>query len=156
MGFLADLGLDSVEADPNALPDNTYPAFVYDAKMVAYKDTSKGKALVLTYKIADGPHKGKTIDEWKSANSFDDARQKGFLKQRILSLGIPETKIADLDLDDLKGLAVTIKTKKNGQYTNVNYAAPRDENAPSPSDSGGASVGASAGAGSSSSIADLL
>ena len=152
MGFLADLGLDTIESDPNAIPDNKYPAFVYDAKVVKYKDTSKGQALVLTYKIADGAHKGKTVDEWKSCNPFDDARQKGFLKQRLVGIGIPESKINDLDPDDLKGLPVTITTKKNGEYTNVRFAVKRDED-----DLGGENVPASSSpAGSSSSIADLL
>lgn len=156
MGFLADLGLDTVESDPNAIPDNKYPAFVFAANIVKYKDTSKGQALVLTYKIADGPHKGKTVDEWKSANSFDTVQQKGYLKQRLVQIGIPESKLNELDPDDLVGLPVTITTKKNGEYTNVRYAAARDENDLGDANSAPVSNGASSSAGSSASIADLL
>ena len=119
-GFLADLGLDEIDEDPNRLPDGPYNAYLTDAKVVTLKDAAKGKRLVLTYKIADGPHKGKIIDEWKGINAFDDARSKAFLKQRILSLGVPEDKISTLDLNDLVGLEVRITKKQNGQYQNIN------------------------------------
>ena len=118
-GFLADLGLDEIDEDPNAFPDGTYNAYLTEAKVVNLKDSAKGKRLVLTYKIADGPHKGKTIDEWKSINAFDSARDKAFLKSRILSLGIPESRISSLDVNDLVGTEVRITKKQNGQYRNV-------------------------------------
>lgn len=157
-GFLADLGLDSVEADPNAIPDGKYAAYVYDAKIVAYKDTSKGKALVLTYKIAPGSiHSGKTVDEWKSCNKFDDARSKGYLKQRILSLGVPENRMADLDPNDLKGTAVYITTKKNGEYTNARMVEVRDESTTAPNQvSADEWQNGTSSAASSSDVSDLL
>ena len=127
MGFLSDLGLDSVDADPNSFPDAKYAAFVYDAKMISYKDSSKGQALVLTYKIADGLQKGKTIDEWKTANPFDDAQKKAWLKQRILSIGIPESKLNDVDPDDLIGTPIYFTKKQKGEYHNVTFVEPRAE-----------------------------
>lgn len=120
MSIFDDLGLDDIDPDPNAFPDGTYNAFLFEAKVVALTDTSKGKRLVLTYKLADGPHKGKTIDEWKSINAFDDARSKAYLKARILSLGVPEDAIKSLDPANLVGLEVRITKKQNGQYANVN------------------------------------
>lgn len=127
-GFLADLGLDAVEADPNHLPNATYLGYLTNAKVVEYKDTSKGKALVLTYKVSEGPHKGKTIDEWKSANSFDEPNKKSWLKNRILSLGVPESRLDTLDPDDLIGTPVRFTVKQKGEYTNVTFVEARDEN----------------------------
>lgn len=116
-GFLNDLALDQVETDP---ADGVYRAFVYDVKTVNYKDTAKGKAVVFTYRIADGKFKGEDVQEWKSANSFDDNTKKKWLKARILSLGVPESRLTNLDPQDLVGLEVMITLKKNGQYLNVN------------------------------------
>jgi uncharacterized protein involved in high-affinity Fe2+ transport len=118
-GFLADLGLDEIDDDPNAFPDGTYNAYLTEAKVVALKDAAKGKRLVLTYKIFDGDHKGKTIEEWKGINKFDSARDKAWLKSRMLSLGVPEDKINSISPDDLTGIAVRITKKQNGQYRNV-------------------------------------
>jgi hypothetical protein len=87
--------------------------------VVALKDAAKGKRLVLTYKIFDGDHKGKTIEEWKGINKFDSARDKAWLKSRMLSLGVPEDKINSISPDDLTGIAVRITKKQNGQYRNV-------------------------------------
>ena len=118
-GFLSDLGLDEIDDDPNKFPDGTYNAYLTESKVVALKDAAKGKRLILTYKVFDGAHKGKVIDEWKSINKFDDARSKAFLKQRLLSLGVPEEKIATISPEDLVGIAVRITKKQNGQYSNV-------------------------------------
>lgn len=127
-GFLADLGLDNVETDPNHLPDSTYFGFLTECKVIHYKDASKGKALVFTYKVGEGEHKGKTIDEWKSANSFDEPSKKSWLKQRILSLGVPESRINSLNPEDLAGTAVKFTVKQKGEYRNVTFVSVRDEN----------------------------
>lgn len=127
-GFLADLGLDDVETDPNHLPDATYLGYVTDAKVVHYKDSSKGKALVFTYKVSEGEHRGKTIDEWKSANSFDEPTKKSWLKNRLVSLGVPDSKMGSVSPEDLTGIAVKFTVKQKGEYRNVTFVALRDEN----------------------------
>lgn len=126
-GFLSDLGLDSVETDPNHLPDATYKGYLTDCKVVQFKDASKGQALVFTYKVSEGPHKGKTIDEWKTANKFDPANKKAWLKSRILSLGVPESRLNILNPDDLIGTPVSFTVKKKGEYTNVTFVKERNE-----------------------------
>lgn len=126
-GFLSDLGLDQVEADPNFLPNSKYAGYLYDIKVVKFKDTTKGKALVFVYKVSDGDHKGKTIDEFKSANSFDEPSKKSWLKQRLLSLGVNEAEINNVDLASLKGKAVWFTTKQNGEYRNVTSVELRDD-----------------------------
>lgn len=128
LGFLADLGLDEVESDPNHLPDATYLGYLTKVKVQPYKDKAKGKAIILTYKVSDGEHKDKTVDEWKSANSFDEPRKKAWLKQRLLSLGVPESRMNAVNPDDLVGTAVLFTVKKNGDYINVTSVKLRDEN----------------------------
>jgi hypothetical protein len=145
MGFLSDLSLDTVSDDVNAFPDGTYEAFLYEAKLIQYKDTSKGQALVLTYKIADGPHSGKTIDEWKSCNAFDDERAKGWLKARIKSLGVPESRYDTVDPEDLVGIKLLISKKQKGEYHNVTSVKLSD-----------GSSSSSVGASTSASVSDLL
>lgn len=127
-GFLADLGLDSVESDPNHLPDATYVGALFDCKVVHYKDASKGKAVVFTYKVTEGEHKGKSIDEWKSANAFDEPSKKAWLKQRMLSLGVPESRINAVNPDDLIGTAIKFTVKQKGEYRNVTFVTLADEN----------------------------
>lgn len=119
---LFDFDLESVDEDPNSFPDGTHKASVYKIEVVKLKDASKGKSLVFTYRLQEGEHKGKDIQEWKSANSFDDAKKKAYLKSRLLSLGIPETRLNSLnsqDLEDLVGTMVFITKKTNGKYHNV-------------------------------------
>ena len=126
-GIFADLGLDEVDEDPNTFPASTYRGFVYDCKVVTYKDAAKGRALVLTYKIADGgQHKGKTVDEWKSCNTFDDASKKAWLKRRLMSLGVPENRLSQVNPEDLIGTEVDFTTKKSGEYTNVTFVKQSD------------------------------
>lgn len=117
-----DFDLNAVDEDPNAFPDGTHKASVYKAEVVKYKDASKGKAIVFTYRLQEGDHKGKDIQEWQSANSFDTSTKKSYLKRRLLSLGIPESRLNTLtmeDLSDLIGTMVFITKKQNGQYHNI-------------------------------------
>jgi hypothetical protein len=118
MGFLAELGLENVDEDPNAFPDSTYNAYVTDAKIVKVNDQKEDR-LVLTYTLADGEHKGKQIDEFKNCDKTANARDLAWLKSRLKSLGVPEEKLSSINLDDLKGIAIRITTKKKGQYRNV-------------------------------------
>lgn len=121
-GFLADLGLENVEDDPNAFPDGTYNAYLTAAKVQGIKNNTE-KRLVLTYKIFEGPYNGRTIDEWKNCDPTASDRDKSWLKQRLKTLGVPEERFANLNPDDLVGIAVRITTKRNGQYRNVTNVA---------------------------------
>lgn len=117
-GILSDLGLGDV---PDGLAVGTYKGNVYGCKVQTLKDVSKGKSLVFTYKVNDpeSSYNGETIDEWKSINKFDTNVKKRFLKERLVSLGIPETRFDQFRPDDVIGLDVFFTVKKNGQYTNI-------------------------------------
>lgn len=108
--------------DPDNFPDGTYKASVYECKVVNYKDVSKGKAIVITYRITEGEHAKKDIQEWLAANAFNDARTRTRLKNRLVGLGVPSSRLNSLttsDLEDLVGTPCFITKKQNGQYKNV-------------------------------------
>ena len=61
--LLASLGLDSVSADPNAIPDNRYNGEVVKSEYVVAK--RKGTLNhVITYRVTEGDHKGAEKAEW--------------------------------------------------------------------------------------------
>lgn len=113
-----ELGLEDAVV-PGTLPDGTYKAFVYEAKPGSNK---AGKPyLILTYKVNDpgGVFHEATIDEWKSASRDDDAKTKGYLKQRLSSLGVPDSRMGSLTPQDLVGTEVLITVKNKDNYCNV-------------------------------------
>lgn len=120
-GFLNDLGLENVEADPNYINDGTYPAFVFSSEIKTKKDQSK--AWVLTYKIApDSPkHAGQQQQEWFDlAPKGENAEiKKSFLKRRVLSLGVPEAKIDSINPADVVGIKVAMSIVHRNGYQNV-------------------------------------
>jgi hypothetical protein len=133
-GFLNDLGLDNVEADPNYISDGDHPGFVFDSKVVTKKDNTK--SWVLTFKVApeDTDYAGKTQDEWYSLSVLKDgalaapsAQQKSYLKKRVLSLGVPESKVATFDPAEVIGTAVFFGIRHRNGYQNVGEVRLRDE-----------------------------
>lgn len=136
MGFLNDLtnGLDwsndeVVPSDPNKVADGQHHAFVYDCKVMDLTAKGKGKSLVITYKMADDDVNPKVQkDEWRGIPvvtadgkfaSDKDSTNATWLKRRLLSLGVPESKINDLEPKDLIGLEVYVTFKTNEQWQNV-------------------------------------
>jgi len=133
-GFLNDLGLDNVEADPNYISDGPHPGFVYDSKVVTKKDSTK--SWVITFKVApeDESYAGKTQDEWYSLSVMKDgslaapsADQKSWLKKRVLSLGVPESKVNTFDPKDVIGTSVFFNIRHRNGYQNVGEVTLRDE-----------------------------
>jgi hypothetical protein len=120
-GFLNDLGLDTVEADPNHIANGKYPAFVYNSEVRTKKDGTK--SWVITYKIApDSPrHAGQQQQEWFDLEPKGENAdlKKSFLKRRVLSLGVPETRINSVNPGDLIGIKVSLEIVHRGQYQNV-------------------------------------
>jgi len=126
--LFASMGLDNVEADVNHIADGVYPAFVYESTTVVAKTgKNAGKtSWVVTYKIAEGQFKGRTQQEWFSLDPANET-VKPWLKRRILSLGVPETKIGDFQPADVVGTAVTVKIQTKDGYQNVRDVKLRDE-----------------------------
>jgi len=114
------MGLDEVEADVNHIADGVYPAFVFESTVVTAKTgKNAGKdSWVLTYKIAEGQYKGRTQQEWFSLDPANTT-VKPWLKRRIISLGVPETKVGEFEPADVVGTAVTVKIQTKEGYQNV-------------------------------------
>jgi hypothetical protein len=128
MGLFGDLDVASANDDPFAIPDNTYRAYVFGVKTGMSKgNPEKGtlpkNGITFTYKIADGPHEGKQVNEWKHLPEADEnltpeelERAKSYLKQRLITFGVPSDRQNDVEADDLIGTEVfiTVQTNENG------------------------------------------
>lgn len=127
-GFLNDLDLGNVEADPNHIADGKYVAHVYKSEV---RDTKKGKQWVLTYKIDAGSpkHAGQQQQEWFALSPTGDnvELKKSFLKRRVLSLGVPESKINSVNPGDVQGLKVVIEIVHRNGYQNIASVALADD-----------------------------
>lgn len=126
--LLADLGLDGEELE---MPDATYPAFLTAVKAVEVKaGRNPGPKVVFEYKVAPGASwAGETVSEFFTRDK-DDKQGLRWLKRRVLNLGVPESQFATTNLNELKGTAVWLTTKKNGEYLNVQKVEVRDPDAP--------------------------
>lgn len=144
-GLFGDLGLNNVSSNPNETPDGVYKAVVHEAKMFTHSEKKPGenKFFIITYKIVepepikvmvDGVEKlivvkDNTVDEWKSANPGDDSKKKSFLKQRIVSLGVPEDVVnkGQFQPRQIVGVPVLITVKNKDGYTNVKKVVLADD-----------------------------
>lgn len=141
-GFLNDLGLSKASADPNFIPEGKYPAFVskLQIKDVKKKDSPSetGKALIITYKVSneDPSYSGKSKTEFKSLpevnpdgsyKTDDDEKNAAYLKQRLLSLGVPSEEMDNMKQEDILGTPVWMTLVASGDYVNVRQIELREE-----------------------------
>jgi hypothetical protein len=138
MGLFGDLDVASAEDNPWAVPANTYEATLFEVSVK--EDKNKKPGLMLVYKISSGDHAGKTVSEWKvipqpadpKNPNADEKKAASYLKQRLASLGVPESRMNTVDTNDLLGTEVVITVKVNGDYTNVSKVEPRSGSVSAP------------------------
>lgn len=134
MGLFDELDVASAADNPfGGVPEGVYECTVTNAVVKEsddkfYREGVKKVGLMLTYKVTDGDEAGEEITEYKAIPrpedkdnpTSDERRAMSFLKQRMLSLGIPENRVNSVEPDDLIGLDcyVTVKKGKN-DYMNV-------------------------------------
>lgn len=146
MSIFGDLDVESAADDPFALDDGTYKGVVEKCEVKDSKDGSK-KGLFITYMVDDADSKmnGRRATEWKtipqSKDEEDADRAASFLKQRLLSFGIPADRINSFTPEDAIGVDVVFSVKKNGEYTNVTRVARPDTGGGSTSSAGNAFAG---------------
>jgi len=129
MGLFGDLDVASAKDNPNEIPPNTYHCVV---TKVATAPTRNGEKLgmTITYKILSGDYEGKSFTEWKEIPqpvdprnpTKDEERAISFIKQRLVSLGIPSDQMNSLKPDDLIGIEAdvsVIENPKNPLYPQV-------------------------------------
>lgn len=134
MGLFGDLDVASAEDNPWAVPANTYEADLY--KVEVKKDKNDNLGMSFVYKISSGEHVDKTVSEWKAIPQPTDPKNltpeekkaASYLKMRLSSLGVPESRMNSVEPEDLMGLPVVIKVTVNGEYTNVARVELRDAN----------------------------
>ncbi len=118
--LFGDLDLDNAPDDPFLIPDATYRAFLTDVKKGPTKKNPHKLYVNFKYKISEGDYEGQEVGEWKSANASDDTRTKSFLKQRLISLGVPADRLGVVEPADLIGKEVYVTVKNREGYANVN------------------------------------
>lgn len=131
MSIFGDLDIANAEDDPFSIPPGTYEATVSDVEVKDNKDKTL-KGLWITYTVIGETENGKKVSEWKTIPapadpknpSAEDKRSMSFLKMRLSSLGIPESRMNSVQPEDLIGTDVAITVKKNGEYTNVTKVEP--------------------------------
>lgn len=144
MGIFGDLDVQAAADDPFAIDDGTYTAVVTGSEVKQNKDGNKN-FLVLEYTIEDdGAMSGRKASEWKNIPEPGDDnadRSASFLKQRLLSLGVPADRINSFEPEDALGVTVVISVKNKDGYANVNKVEQPRDTAGSPSASGNAFAG---------------
>ena len=138
MGLFGELDVASAEDNPWAVPANTYEANVFEVAVKTDKNDHQG--LAINYKISSGDHEGKQVSEWKTIPTPadpknptpDEKKAMSYLKMRLSSFGVPESRMNSVDINDLLGTPVTIKVTINGEYTNVARVELRGESATAP------------------------
>lgn len=128
MGLFDGLDVASAADNPFEVEPGTYHCVVTGAEARPTQNGDKvGLNLEYTIQDEDSPMNGRKIMEWKHIPQPDDpsnptakeATAMSFLKQRLSNLGIPETRMNDVEPDDLIGIECVVTVKKNGEYTNV-------------------------------------
>lgn len=122
MGIFGDLDVQAAADDPFAVDDGTYTGTVTKSEVKKNKDETK-TFLVLEYTIEDdGPMGGRKASEWKNIPEAGDEnadRSASFLKQRLLSLGVPPDRINSFEPEDALGVEVVFTVKNKDGYANV-------------------------------------
>lgn len=128
MSLFGDLDIEAASDNPWEIPADKYGATVSkvekkdDHVSKNNPDSTPKNYMVIEYTITDGSHAGaigQTLQEWKKVPKADDEdkdRSMSFIKQRLLSLGVPESKMNSVQPDDLVGIDVYVNVGagKNG------------------------------------------
>jgi hypothetical protein len=149
-GDFADLGLEDPSIPlPVNFPVGTHKGFIKFAGFVQNKKDSAKRNLKLTYEVKEpgNPATGKEKDEFKPANTSDEAKAKGWLIARLGDLGVKREEIRTLNVKTLQGLPVyfTVAEDRNnpgqtritrvvldtdGEHVNVQSSGPAQSNTP--------------------------
>ena len=111
-GFLGGLNLGGVAAATSGIEPGTYACLITKSELVT--PDGKPTAWVITYRVPEGaPNAGKSHAEWWNnlAGMTDNA--KGYLKRRLLQLGIPEEVHGTMKPEDIIGTPVWLTLYKN-------------------------------------------
>lgn len=126
MGLFDELDIAGAADNPWSIPDDTYEAVVSD--LVVKKNSKDNMGMTFVYTIRGGDYDGSDVTEYKRLPHSKDAEPLegkaksdalSYIKLRLASLGIPESKMNDVTKEDLIGIECYISTKQNGNFTNI-------------------------------------
>lgn len=146
MGIFDGLDVASAEDNPFDVVDGTYKCFVQNVKVgPTAKGDKKGMTIVYQIDDPDSPMNSRQITEWQEIpgeNTQNKERTLSFLKARLKSLGVPESRMNDIETDDLMNVECVVSVAKRGEYTNVTRVSlPNQASAGAAQSSGGISFG---------------
>lgn len=146
MSLFSDAGLG--DFDLNSIPDTGYeriPDGVYEATVtdvyVREGTTNKpdAKWINVEYTLADGHQELEwfQLPENPAEPTEKEAQKLGFLKRRMIDLGVAENRVNTVKPDELIDLDVVITLRTKGGYQNISRVdlvekAPEEEAAPAP------------------------
>lgn len=132
MSIFGELDFASVQDNPWSVEDGTYEAILAEFKVGPTKAGDK-VGVMISYKLNDS---GSSVSEWKEIPSqealatAEGKRAASFLKQRLASLGVPESHMNSVTAQELVGTRVLVTVKNNTArdgsgrvYTNVTNVA---------------------------------
>lgn len=153
MGFFGDIDVNEISTGPKA---GTYPAEITKVEMKRSKKGEGDNYVVITYTVAD-PSYEFPVDEWlrfpdanemRNRASWDDSvplNDKGHtekyqlnqalsrFKKRLISIGVPESRVGSIGPDELVGAPVFVTTSVNDQgFASIRSVSTQSANAGAP------------------------
>lgn len=135
LNLMGNVDPEDIPNDPFYVAPGTYDCIVTDARIQTKDDGTT--SLVLRYTIDDDSEfSGNSVKEWKTIfpdltedeMTPDIRKELSRLKQRLLSLGVPESEMSKLDPEDLKGIECKVTFTENvsskdptRKFTNVTF-----------------------------------
>ncbi len=128
MSLFQGMDIANASDDPFGIPADTYDAIISE---VNTKESKGYKYLAITYTVNSGEYEGREKEEWKRLPVTDNTEDEyyvnttkgkqamSFIKQRLGSLGVPESRMNEVKPEDLVGTEVMLTLEKKGDYTNV-------------------------------------
>lgn len=133
MGLLEDYApdLEQIEVPSWEVPDGNYP-FVVGSAAIVVGTRKEPDAVNFVFKFLLG-EAGKPKDEWfrlpenPSAPTDKEKEKLGYLKVRLLSLGIPENQHNTVTEDDLVGIEGNLSLLTKNGYQNIRSLTLEDD-----------------------------
>lgn len=136
-------GLDVASAadDPFSLPLDTYRCTISGAVVAPTKDESK-VGITFKYTVREGHYTGRELQDWKEVPpklpegvepDADYMQKLAFLKQRMLSFGIPESRINQTKPADVIGIDILVTLVKSKKTKKTVFGEIRPDTGDGPS-----------------------
>jgi len=117
MGLFGDLDVQNAKEISFIIPEGNYEAVISNFEVKKTKDESKTGLNILYTITEEGRYKGRSVLEWQRVPQPDDTdiqtpeqreTSMGYLKKRLLSLGVPEDEINTVEAKNFIGKPVAL------------------------------------------------